>query len=261
MILFDSHCHLDDAVFEADLEAVLERMEAVGVKAAMVVGVDQASSAKAVRLALAHAPLYAAVGFHPHDAKACDEQALAALVELAACEKVKAWGEIGLDFNRMFSPRQVQEQWLVRQLEAAGQLGLPVIFHERDSNGRLIEILKAHPLPDGRGVVHCFSGNRNELRHYLDMGLAIGITGILTHKTRGTQLRELARTIPADRILIETDAPYLTPSPQRNAHRRNEPAFVATVLAKLAAVRNEDPVALAEVIWTNTCRVFGIADL
>jgi TatD DNase family protein len=126
--------------------------------------------------------------------------------------------------------------------------------------GRLIAILEDHPVCQDRGVIHCFSGTRTELDRYLDMGFAIGITGVLTLKERGAGLRELARTLPVDRLLIETDAPYLTPSPQRNTHRRNEPAFVGAVLLKLAEIRDEDPEALAAAIWENTCRVFGIND-
>jgi TatD DNase family protein len=143
-------------------------------------------------------------------------------------------------------------------LEAACQLNLPVIFHERDSSGRLIDILNAHRDFQGRGVIHCFSGTPKELHGYLDMGCSIGITGVVTLKERGTALREMVPIIPADRLLIETDAPYLTPSPQRNSFRRNEPAFVASVLFKLAAIRRQHPEILAEMVWKNTCRLFGI---
>jgi len=158
----------------------------------------------------------------------------------------------------MYSPRQDQEKWFEKQLEIAYELDLPLIFHERDSNGRFLEILKNHKSNAMKGVVHCFSGNQNELDQYLALGLHIGITGIITMKSRGAQLREMATGIPADRLLIETDAPYLTPSPEQNRHRRNEPAFVKSVLLKLAEVRGEDPAELAQIVWENTCRLYGL---
>ena len=131
-----------------------------------------------------------------------------------------------------------------------------MIFHERDSKGRFLEMLKkARKL---NGVVHCFSGDHNELKQYLDLGLYIGITGILTIKGRGDRLRNLAPIIPLDRLLVETDAPYLVPAPEKNQHRRNEPAFVKSVLLKLAEVKKENPEHLAEIVWQNTCRLYGL---
>jgi TatD DNase family protein len=202
--------------------------------------------------------VYAAVGIHPHDAKSCDEDVLRTLKNFAGDSSVRAWGEIGLDFNRMFSPKNIQERWLIRQLEISNEMKLPVIFHERDSNGRLIDILKSHFTTGQNGVVHCFSGSEDELKQYLDLGLYIGITGILTIKGRGSDLRKMAPLIPGDRILIETDAPYLTPTPERNHTQRNEPAFVRSVLLKLANVRREDPASLAETLWNNTCQLYGV---
>jgi TatD DNase family protein len=169
-----------------------------------------------------------------------------------------AWGEIGLDFNRMHSPRPVQEKCLIRQLDMADTLNLPVILHERDSGGRLLEILKQYHRHPGNGVIHCFSGTRSELMQYLDMGYSIGITGILTIQSRGAELRDIVPDIPQDRILIETDAPYLTPAPEKNHFRRNEPAFVRSVLLKLAEARNEDLDQLADALWANTCRLFRV---
>ncbi len=180
------------------------------------------------------------------------------LKKLAENPKVRAWGEIGLDFNRMYSPREDQEKWFRKQLEIAGELDLPLIFHERDSNGRFLEILKNYSANKLNGVVHCFSGDQNELEQYLELGLNIGITGIITIKGRGTRLRKLAPFIPADRLLVETDAPYLVPAPEKNHCRRNEPAFVKSVMLKLAGVRKEEPDQLAETIWANTCRLYGL---
>ena len=258
MRLFDSHCHLDDKAFDKDLDDVIHRMHDAGVVSAMTIGTTFERCVKGVAIAESIPGVYASVGIHPHDAKSCDEDALKTLKKLAGRSSVRSWGEIGLDFNRMFSPKNVQEKWLTRQLEISNEMKLPVIFHERDSNGRLIDILKTHFTAGQNGVVHCFSGSEDELKQYLDLGLYIGITGILTIKGRGSDLRKMTPSIPVDRILIETDAPYLTPTPERNHTQRNEPAFVRSVLFKLAKVRQEDPVSLAETLWNNTCRLYGV---
>ncbi len=258
MRLFDSHCHLDDRLFKPDLPDVFHRAADAKVNGMLVVGIDRSSSERAVALANRHAGLFASVGVHPHDAQSCSEETLAHLISLASDPKVVAWGETGLDFNRLYSPQKDQERWLIRQLEVAETMDLPLIFHERDSQGRLLEILKDTPSTRRSAVVHCFSGTQTELVQYLDMGFYIGITGIVTVSQRGEALRQMIPSIPEDRLLIETDAPYLTPSPQRNKVRRNEPAFVHEVLLKVAEVRNQDPEGLAERIWINTCRLLRI---
>ncbi len=258
MKLFDSHCHLDDSVYDSDMDAVLTRARDNGVLAMMIAGVNLASVKKALALAGKHTSVYAAVGLHPHDAKSGTVKNLGQLYDLAADPNVRAWGEIGLDFNRMFSPIEDQERRFLQQLEMADNLKLPVIFHERDSRGRLLELLRSHSRANRTGVVHCFSGSLGEMEQYLDLGYHIGITGILTILQRGKRLRELVCGIPQDRILIETDAPYLTPAPQKNKTRRNEPAFVKSVLLKLAEVRDEDPDVLAEKVYLNTCRLYRV---
>jgi TatD DNase family protein len=260
MKIFESHCHLDDRSYADDLDNVIERARSAQICAMMTVGTDGPSSGRAVVLADTYPDVYAAVGLHPHDAKACDEETLGALKALTQHVKVRAWGEIGLDFNRMYSPAKVQERWFERQIESALELGLPMIFHERDSRGRFKDILRSFWTDEYKGVVHCFSGSEDELDVYLDLGLHIGITGIVTMKSRGAGLRRMVRRIPADRLLVETDAPYLTPAPERNKHRRNEPAFVRSVLLKLADVRGEASEELAAVIWSNTCRLFGVPE-
>jgi TatD DNase family protein len=259
--LFDSHCHLDDRSFVKDIDEVIMQARQTGVEKIMVVGITQKSCRLAVKIAENNPGVFASVGIHPHDVKDCSEEVLDNLKMLAENGKVKAWGETGLDFNRMFSPRALQEKWFVRQIELAHELGLPLIFHERDSRGRFSEMLKTHLKSEAKGVVHCFSGNQKELFDYLSMGLYIGITGIVTIESRGAELRKLVAGIPSDRLLIETDAPYLTPAPQKNKTRRNEPAFVKSVLMKIAEVRKEDPEALSLKIWENTHRLYGISDL
>jgi TatD DNase family protein len=258
MKIFDSHCHLDDKSYAKDLDAVIERARNAGVTRMMSIGVNRRTSAQAVSLAESRQGVYASVGVHPHDVKNCSDSTLQNLVDLTKNQKVRAWGEIGLDFNRMYSAPKDQEKWFESQLEIAGRLGFPMIFHERDSNGRFLEILKNQGQAHINGVVHCFSGNQEELEQYLALGLYIGITGIVTIKSRGVQLRQLVPIIPADRLLVETDAPYLVPAPEKNSIRRNEPAFVKSVLLKLAEVRNEDPQELATTVWENTCRLYNL---
>ena len=260
MKLFDSHCHLDDRSYQGDLEAVIQRAKQNGIEKMMTVGVDLKTSVRAIEIAEKFDGVYASVGVHPHRASSCSDRVMKRLADLAGNPRACAWGETGLDFNRMYSPKEDQEKWFVRQIQAADEKRLPLILHERDSHGRLLEILKKHPNENRRGVVHCFSGNRSELGDYLDLGYYIGITGILTLQERGIDLRNLVEYVPLERLLIETDAPYLTPAPQKNQSRRNEPAFVKSVLLKLAEIRDMDPENLADVTCNNARRLFGVTN-
>jgi TatD DNase family protein len=259
MILFDSHCHLDDKCYDEDLKDVIERAKNKNINAMMIAGVNIKTALKAVKIADNYEKIITSVGIHPHDAKKCSKEDLNTLTDIAkehSC--VKAWGETGLDFNRMFSPAKDQERCFIAQLEMAGTLDLPIIFHERDSEGRFFDILKSEAPRSRKGVIHCFSGTKNELFKYLDLNYYIGITGILTLLKRGEYLRSLALHIPEERILIETDAPYLTPAPQKNKTRRNEPSFVKSVLLKLAEIRNSDPDELSQTIFDNTNRFYNV---
>ncbi len=258
MKIFDSHCHIDDKSFKKDLSAMIKNAEKNGVEKMMTVGITSNSSERCVFLAEKYEGVYASVGVHPHAAKTCSAEVIRFLEKLSQSPKVKAWGETGLDFARMYSPKDVQEKWFSVQINKGIELGLPLIFHERESKGRFLQILKSEYKGAKGGVVHCFSGNRAELSAYLDMGLYIGVTGIITIKARGEKLRELVKHVPADRLLVETDAPYLTPAPEKNKHRRNEPAFVRSVIVKLAQVRKEAEEELAETVFTNTLKLYGI---
>ncbi len=259
MILFDSHCHIDDKSYDPDRDQVIDRAAQEGIKAMMVVGVDESTARKAIKIAENHHHVFTSVGIHPHDAAQCSAQTLEGLAHLAqAHDCVKAWGETGLDFNRMFSPQEDQEACFAAQLAMAGKLDLPLIFHERESCGRFYDILKSEGPASRKGVVHCFSGTKEEMFKYLDLGYHIGITGILTIQKRGEYLRQIAPLIPEDRILIETDAPYLTPAPQKNKTRRNEPGFVKSVLLKLAQIKGQDPEELGKIIFENTLKFYNI---
>jgi TatD DNase family protein len=260
MKLFDSHCHLDDAAYAEDLPEVLARARQQGVARIMLAGTNRQTSGRAVALAEAHEGLYAAVGIHPHDAAQGGPEDLAQLAALARNAKVRAWGETGLDFNRMHSPAADQERLFIAQMERAVAAGLPLIFHERDSGGRFLRLLERHLPPGWPGVVHCFSGGDAELEGYLARGLLIGITGIVTIRSRGAELRRQVRRIPPERLLIETDAPWLVPAPEKNRTRRNEPAFVQRVLQALAAALECEAGALAGTLWCNTCRFFRLPE-
>lgn len=259
MDLFDSHSHIDDKCYDNDLDDVINRAKNEDVNGIMIVGIDIGTSLKAIKIANTYDHIITSVGIHPHDAKHCSKENINTLIHLAGENPcVKAWGETGLDYNRMFSPAKDQEHCFTTQLEIAGNLDLPLIFHERDTKGRFYEILKSCGPESRKGVVHCFSGTKQELFKYLDLGYYIGITGILTIKKRGEYLRSIAPLIPEDRILIETDAPYLTPAPQKNKNRRNEPGFVKSVLLKLAEIRDADPNALSQAISDNTRTLYNV---
>lgn len=259
MRIIDSHCHLDDKTYNLILDKILTNAEKNHVLNMLVIGINLKSSQACIKLAAEHDNLFATVGLHPHDAKEWRPDDFLRLSELAKQPKVVAVGECGLDFNRMFSPRATQEAVFIEHLKCAQASNLPVVLHERDSGGRMLAMLKEfYRTEPARGVVHCFSGNREELEGYLALGLHIGITGIITMSERGKTLRELVKRIPANRLLVETDAPYLTPAPERNKYKFNEPAFTLSVLKKTAATCGYDLESLSEIIWRNTVDLFKL---
>jgi len=234
MQLVDIGANLTHSAFQPDLDEVLARARAAGVGELVVTGTGVGESRAAAALAAARAGLYATAGVHPHHARDCDDATIAALRDIARQPKVVAIGECGLDFNRNYSPHPSQEQWFVAQLELGIELGKPLFLHSRDAHPRFAEILGAHRPP--KAVAHCFTGEKAELRAYVDLGLYIGITGWICDERRGRHLLELVREIPRDRLLLETDAPYLTPRdlrPQPKA-RRNEPAFLPHIARAVA---------------------------
>lgn len=253
--MIDSHCHLDPQYFAADQAEVLARARAVGVEAFVCVGVGRGLEAPraAVALAAAEPDVYATVGVHPHDVAAMQEDDWAALAELAGRPRVVGIGETGLDYHYDHSPRELQQAAYRRFVAMARDARLAVVSHVRDAHGEAAAILREEQA--GAGVIHCFSGGVEEARAYLDLGQSLSFSGILTFKSAGN-IREAAAFAPLDRILLETDAPYLAPVPHRG--RKNEPAYITETLAALAAVRG---VAAAEVdtaTATNTRRLFGL---
>ncbi len=258
MRLADIGANLTHASFRADLDAVLARARAAGVDTIVVTGSSVEESRRAADLATTYG-LHATAGVHPHHARECNDQTIPALRELAKHPKILAIGECGLDFNRNYSPHPGQEKWFVAQLELAAELGKPLFLHSRDAHPRCAEILRN--LRVGKAVAHCFTGEAAELRAYLDLGLHIGITGWICDERRGAHLLALVREIPKDRLLLETDSPYLTPRdlhPQPKA-RRNEPAHLPHILRAVARARGESPEVLAEATTRNARAFFGIA--
>ena len=257
MQLVDIGANLTHTSFRDDLDAVLERARAHGVARIVVTGTTVEESRRAAALAAAHG-LHATAGVHPHHARECDASTIPALREIAAHPGIVAVGECGLDFNRNYSPHPSQEKWFVAQLELAAELGKPLFLHSRDAHPRFAEILRN--LRVGKAVAHCFTGEAAELRAYLDLGLYIGITGWICDERRGRHLVELVKEIPADRLLLETDSPYLTPrdlQPQPKA-RRNEPAHLPHILRAVARARGESAETLAAATTRNAMAFFGI---
>ena len=247
MILIDSHCHIDGEQFDTDRDEVVGRAKAAGVAAMLNVGTGDPSSddfRRAVAVAEKYENVYASVGVHPHDAKLYDDRAEAHLIELAQSEKVIAWGEIGLDFYYDHSPRKVQTEVFRRQIRTARKLQFPIIIHSRDANDETVEILSDECSGDDfpGGVMHCFGGTPEMAEALLKLGFLISFAGNVTFK-KSDNLRDVALVVPLERLLIETDCPFLTPVPVRG--RRNEPAYVAHTAAFLAELYDVEPGVLA----------------
>jgi len=257
--IIDSHCHLDMDEFAADSDDVLARAAAAGVSAMITIGAGGPLEAneRAVALAAAHAPLYATVGVHPHEASLATDPVVAALEALVAQPKVVAIGETGLDYFYDNSPRPQQRAAFGRFIQLARARHLPVVVHLRDADADALDIMRAERAGETGGVIHCFSGDAASARAFLDVGFHISFSGIVTFKNADA-LREAARIVPADRLLVETDAPFLAPVPYRG--RRNEPALVVQTAALLAEVRGESFETVAEHTRRNAQRLFRLPE-
>jgi TatD DNase family protein len=259
--LIDIGINLTHDSYDADRDAVLERAAAAGVSQMIVTGATVAGSAAALALARAHpGRLYATAGVHPHHAPELGAGALEALEALARAPEVVAVGECGLDYFRNYAPPAAQRDAFHRQLELAQRVGKPVFLHQRDAHEDFLAILREHGSA-WRGVAHCFTGDGEQLESYLALGLAIGITGWINDERRGVHLVALMPRVPPGRLLLETDGPYLLPrdlSP-KPASRRNEPAYLPRVAAKVAAARGESVSELAAASTAAARALFGLA--
>ena len=248
----DSHAHIDGPEFDADRGEVIERAGVAGVSTILNVGTGDPHSGaleRAVELGRQHENIYTAIGTHPHDARHYDDEAEQKIKRLVAAERVIAWGEIGLDFHYDNSPRDVQLAVFKRQLHAARECDLPVVIHTREAEPETIEILKTdYADAERRGVFHCFSGSLDLARKAIDLGFMISFSGIVTFK-KADDLRAVAKEVPLDRLLIETDCPYLTPIPYRG--KRNEPAYVVEVARCLAGLHGVGIEEMARITSTN----------
>ncbi|MCF6186021.1 MAG: TatD family hydrolase [Desulfobulbaceae bacterium] len=253
--LIDSHCHLDMEAFEQDLDQVLDRAHRAGVTNIITIGIDKASSVQAVQLAERYSTVYASVGVHPHDAAGVNETDFDEIAQLSTHEKVVGYGEIGLDYAKIYSPKEVQQQVFSRQLALAKELNLPVIIHDRDAHEDTLKILRHHaPFPAG-GVMHCFSGDIGLAKQVVELGFFVSIPGIVTFKN-AKALQQVAGEVPLQSMLIETDGPFLAPVPFRG--KRNTPELLLHTAEKIAQLRNLPLGAVAAQTTDNTRALFNL---
>ena len=257
MGLIDSHAHIQGKEYAGETGAVVQRAREAGVERIIVVGGagDMSSNAAAVSLAESSPSLYATVGMHPHDAKDVSEEELRKIKQLAAHPKVIAVGETGLDYFYNHSPREVQRRVFAQFVRLAMETGLPLVVHERDASSETVEILRREGAGRIEGVIHCFTGNYDAARAYLDLGFYLSFTGIITFKNADA-LREVVRQVPLERMFVETDSPYLTPVPHRG--KRNEPAYVRFVAETVGKVKQFDLEKVAQVTSENVRGLFHI---
>lgn len=255
-MLFDAHAHLDDARFDEDRDEVIAALKQNGVSLVVNAGSDIPSSEATLSLAEKWPCIYAAVGVHPHEAKTYGTEAEARLREMAKSPRVRAIGEIGLDYHYDLSERGVQRDVFAAELQLADSLGLPYVVHTRDAMADTIDVLKSN-LPKTRGLIHCYSGSTETLKLLLDMGMVISLGGTVTFKNARKAV-EAAKYVPGDCLLLETDCPYLAPVPMRG--ERNEPAFMKYTAAKIAEIRETDYESLCRAAYENALHFYGIKD-
>jgi len=254
-MLIDSHAHLEMPEFRRDLNEVLQRAKDSGVEYIFTVGTERKDWRRALEIAQSHPSVYAILGVHPHNAKEIDEKTYPVLKELCKHERVRAYGEIGLDFFRDHSPRDVQLKRFREQVGLAKELKLPIVVHDREAHREALEILKSEKAGENRGIIHCFSGDEKMAKACMDMGFFISIPGSLTYKDAGP-FHEIVKRLPLEFLLVETDAPFLTPVPFRG--KRNEPSYVKYTAEKLAEIKGVAFEKVAEVTTQNALKVFRL---
>jgi TatD DNase family protein len=254
-MLIDSHCHIDDARFDTDRQAMMSRACAAGVEHFVTIGCDLETSRAAVALTKEHPFISATVGVHPHEVKLIQEGWYDELRSLARSDRVVAYGEIGLDYHYDHSPRDVQRIRFREQIQLARELKLPIVIHTREAQEDTITILKEEKAHELGGVFHCFSGDAWLAKDALDLGFYLSFSGVVTFQN-AVMLREIVKTVPVDRILVETDSPYLTPVPHRG--KRNEPAHVRQVAEKIAEIHGISVQEVEDITTKNTKRLFRV---
>ena len=254
-MLIDSHAHLEMPDFKKDLEAVIQRAKESGVEYIFTVGTEKKDWRRALEIANSHPTIYAILGVHPHNAKEIDDQTYPVLRELCRDKKVRALGEMGLDFFRNLSPRDIQLRRFREQIGVARELGLPIVVHDREAHGETVEILKSEKAEECGGIIHCFSGDYEMAKVCMDMGFYISIPGTITFKN-AEGFREIVKKIPLESLLVETDAPFLTPEPFRG--KRNEPGYVRYTAQKMAEIKKVSFDKVAEATTENALRVYGL---
>lgn len=255
-MLFDSHAHINDEKFDEDRDEVIEHLRENSIDLVVNPGADMPSSRSAVELANKVDFIYSAVGVHPHDVETMTDKDLEELKNLAKeNEKVVAIGEIGLDYYYDLSPRELQKEWFIKQIELANELGLPFIVHDRDAHGDTFDIIKKYKAPETGCVLHCYSGSLELALEYIKMGCYISIPGTVTFKNNRKTV-EVAENIPMEWMFIETDSPYLTPVPYRG--KRNDPSKVRYVAEKVAELRGISYEEVCEITKENAKKFFNI---
>ncbi len=252
----DSHCHLNDEALLPEIEAILSSAKKEGVGAFLVIGWDYESSKKAVEIAQKYPCCFAAVGFQPENIEGASIQELSKIEELAKEDKVIAIGEIGLDYHwyKEEKDRQNQKEWFIAQIELANRLSLPISIHAREASGDVLGLLSKHPVSK-KGVLHCYSGSKETMRELEKLGFYIGFDGPITFKN-AVQPKECVQDVSFDRLLLETDSPYLSPVPYRG--KRNEPAYISEIYQQTALLRNIDGQDLEKQVQANFERLFRV---
>jgi len=253
-MLIDSHSHIEMKAFDRDRDQVIARAKDVGVDYIIAVGISLEDCKRVVSVTKKYKTVYGVIGIHPHHAKDIDNRTYDSLRQMVNNDKIVAYGEIGLDFFRNLSPRDVQIKRFGEQLELASELRLPVVIHDREAHTQTMNILEQWD-GDKQGIIHCFSGDYEMARKCLDMGFYISIPGTITFRNSG-QLRDVVKKVPMDRLLVETDAPFLTPQPKRGG--RNEPAYVIYTALRIAEIKGVPVEEVERITYKNTLDVFGI---
>ncbi len=257
VILIDSHCHLDMEAYHDDLQDVLLRAQNNQIQHLITIGIDLQSSEKAIQLAQRHSHISATIGVHPHDVAHASQEVYQSLGDLVERHRhhIVGYGEIGLDYFKNYADPTIQKKHFVFQLGYAKELGLPIVIHDRNAHNDILQILKKEELPEKGGVMHCYSGDLDFAKKVLDLGLYISIPGVVTFKN-AQELQDVARKVPLERMLVETDSPFLSPHPRRG--KRNEPTMVLYTAAKIAELRDISLEDVARQTTENCCNLFNI---